>query len=76
MFSMTTTALSTTIPAANANPAREITFTDRPKAASKTKVPIRQSGIVTAMVRVETIERRNKNKTMRPEQTTKTANRK
>ena len=63
MFSITTTALSTTMPAANARPASEITFKDRSNAARRVNVPTRHSGMVSPMASVETTERRKRNRT-------------
>ena len=49
MFSKTTVALSTTIPTANAKPARLMTFSDRPNSAITRNVPISEIGIVSPM---------------------------
>ena len=45
MFSSTTTALSTSIPTANANPARLITFSERPSRPRIRNVPMMLAGI-------------------------------
>ena len=58
MFSSTTIAASTTIPTANAIPAREITLIDRPRAAIATNEPITDTGIAIDTISVARTERR------------------
>ena len=50
MFSSTTIAASTTIPTANARPAREMTLIDRPRAAIATNDPTMETGIASTTV--------------------------
>ena len=47
MFSSTTMAASTTMPTANAMPASEMTFSDRPSAAMPTKEPMTETGMAS-----------------------------
>ena len=60
MFSSTTIAASTTMPTANASPAREITLIERPSAAMATNEPMMETGIASEITRVARPERRNK----------------
>ena len=62
MFSSTTTALSTSMPTANASPARLITFSERPSRFSIRNVPMMLVGIASAMTSVERPLRRNSSK--------------
>ena len=59
MFSSTTIAASSTMPVANARPAREMTFNDRPAAVSTTKVASSDTGMARAMIIVARHCRRN-----------------
>ena len=52
MFSWLTIEASTTIPTTNANPANEITFTDRPNHEIATNVPIIETGIANIIINV------------------------
>jgi hypothetical protein len=64
MFSRTTIALSTSMPTANARPARLTTFSDRPIRWSSRKVPMMLVGIASAITRVERPLRRNRRRQM------------
>ena len=61
-FSSTTIALSTTMPTANAIPARLMTLIDRPSATIATIAPTTEIGIASAMMPAVRSERRNNNK--------------
>jgi hypothetical protein len=63
MFSSTTTALSTSMPTANAIPARLITLSERPMRWSSRKVPMMLVGIARAMTTVERPLRRKTSST-------------
>ena len=52
------------MPMANARPASEITFIDRPKAAIATKDPIMETGIASEMTSVAEPLRRKRSKTI------------
>ena len=58
MFSSTTIAASTTMPTANAKPAREMTLIDRPSIAMATNEPMTDTGMAAEMISVARIERR------------------
>ena len=58
IFSSTTIAASTTIPTANAIPAKEITLIDLPIAAIATKEATTETGIAIDTIRVALNERR------------------
>ena len=65
MFSSTTIELSTTIPTANAIPARLITFSVRPKAFIAMNEPIMLIGMATAITSVlDALRRYNNSVTM------------
>ena len=59
IFSRITIAASTTMPTANANPANETTFMERPNAAIATNAPTIDTGIASDTVSVARNERRN-----------------
>ena len=63
MFSSTTTALSTSMPIANAMPARLITLSERPMRLSSRNVPMTLVGIASAITRVERALRRKMSST-------------
>ena len=52
MFSSTTIAASTTMPTANASPAREMTLIDRPSMAMATNAPMTDTGMEIEMISV------------------------
>jgi len=62
MFSSTTTALSTSMPTANAMPARLMTLSVRWKAARARNVPITLTGIESVTMSVERTLRRNRSR--------------
>ncbi len=59
MFSSTTIELSTTMPAAKAHPAREMTLMVRPKTCIMRKVPTNEMGMARVTMKVaETLRRK------------------
>ena len=62
IFSRTTIAASTTMPTANAMPARLMTLSERPSAAMATNEPITETGIESATTNIGRQVRRNSNK--------------
>ena len=52
IFSWLTIDASTTIPTAKANPANEMTFTDRPNQEIATNVPITETGMANIIINV------------------------
>ena len=64
IFSNTTIAASTTIPTANARPAKDITLIDLPRAAIATKDPITDTGMASDTTRVAEPLLKNSRSTM------------
>ncbi len=63
MFSSTTIAASSTMPVANARPASEMTFRDRPASVNTTNVVSSDTGIASAIISVARHWRRNSHST-------------